>query len=140
MPAPDAHPGRVVAGDGQAGQHRPDDRAEREMERLGPLGELGQDLRAADDDLDREQDRRSDREADQRRVVALRPPGDDREAEHDDADHGRDPAMEDVRGGRVGHGREERAVHQRPIGEDERRRGRGHMRPEQQQRERRRRS
>ena len=50
------------------------------MERLRPLGQLGQDLGAADDDLDREQDRRADREPDERRVVALGPPGDDREA------------------------------------------------------------
>ena len=47
------------------------------MERLGPLGQPGQDLRAADDDLDREQDRGADRQPDQRRVVALGAPGDD---------------------------------------------------------------
>ena len=36
----------------------------------------------------------------------------------------------------VGEGREERAVHQRPVGEDQRRVGRRDVRPEQQQRER----
>ena len=103
-PAPvagrDVDPGGVVAGDGQAGEHRPDDRTEREVERLRPLGQPGQDLRAADDDLDREQDRRADRQADERRVVALGPPGHDREGRDDQPDDRGDPAMEDVGGGR----------------------------------------
>ena len=67
------------------------------MERDRPVGELGQDLRATDDDLDREQHRGPDREAQQRRVVALCPPGHDRQGEHDETDDARDPAMQDVR-------------------------------------------
>ena len=46
-----------------------------------------------------------------------------------------DPAVEDHRRGRVGQRRHERAAHQRPVGEDERRRGGGDVRPEQQERE-----
>ena len=99
-PVGDGRPGRVVARDGQAGQHRPDDRAEREVERLGPLGELGQDLQPADDDLDREQDRRP-------RPRAGRVVGWSRcvrqattaMADDDQPDDRRDPAMQDV--GRV---------------------------------------
>ncbi len=54
-------------------------------------------------------------------------------AEDDQADDSGDPAMEHVRGGDVRDRREQRAAHQRPVGEDEGRFGRGDVRPEQQQ-------
>ena len=134
-PRPDVDPRGVVAGDGQPGQGRPDHRTERQVERLGPLGQPGQDLRTADDDLDREQDRRADRQPDQRRVVTLGAPGDDGQRRDDDRDERGDPAMEGVGGGHVGDRRDERPVHQGPVGEDQGRGGRGHLRAEQQQRE-----
>ena len=55
-------------------------------------------------------------------------------------DHHRDPAVQDVGAGQLGEGREGRPAHQRPVAKDQRRgdaAGR-HVRPEHQQRERRR--
>ena len=69
--------------------------------------------------------------------VPLRAPGDDRDREHDQPDDHRDPAMQDVRRGRIGHGRQQRPAHERPVREDERGIRRGHMRAEEQQGERR---
>ena len=107
------------------------------MQRLGPLGKTGQDLQTTDHDLDREQDRRADRQTDDRRVLALRPPGDDGDGDDDGTDDRGDPAMQDVGGHRVGERREQRPAHERPVRVDEGGVGRGHVRPEQQERERR---
>ena len=46
------------------------------------------------------------REPDERRVVPLGPPGDDRDRDDDEPDERRDPAMQDVRRGQVGDRRE----------------------------------
>ena len=62
------------------------------MERLRPLGQPGQDLESADDDLDREQAGRAQRQPDERRMVALRPPGDDRERRRRSARRRRRPS------------------------------------------------
>ncbi len=105
------------------------------MQRLRPFVESGQDLGATDRDLDREQDSRTDGQADERRVVALGPPRHHRQDHDEEPDQCRHPAMEDVRGGHIGQRRQERAVHQRPVREDECRRRGGHLRSEQQQRE-----
>ena len=70
-------------------------------------------------------------------MVALGPPGDDRDGDDDGTDDRGDPAMQDVGGHRVGERREERPAHERPVRVDEGRVGRGHVRSEQQQRERR---
>ena len=129
--------GRVVAGHGQPDEHREDHRAQREVKGLRPCGERGDDLQPADRDLDRIERRGPERKADERRVVPLRPPGDDGERGDDHTHDRRDPAVEHMRRGQLGQGRDERPVHQRPVGEDQRRVGRGHVRPEQQQRERR---
>src|SRR5258708_3289480 len=59
-PGANVAPRGVVARDGQPGRGRPDHGPEREGERRGPLGHPGQALPPADDDLDREQDRRAD--------------------------------------------------------------------------------
>ena len=80
---------------------RPDDRAERQVERLGPRRQPGQDLRAADDDLDREERRR-------RPTASRTSVGRSRwvrqattaTRQDDQPDDGRDPAMQDVGGGR----------------------------------------
>ena len=116
----------VVAGDGEAGQQRPDDRAEREVERLRPLVEPGQDLEPADQRPGPGTGSpTADGQPDERRVVALGPPGDDRGRRPRSARR-RPPtqrwstcaAAVDGRSS----GRDERAVHQRPVGEHERRR------------------
>ena len=57
------------------------------MQRLGPRGQRGQDLGAADHDLDEVQRGRptaTARTSD--RMVALGAPGDDRDRDHDEAD------------------------------------------------------
>ena len=89
------------------------------MQRLGPLGHAGQDLRAADQDLEPEQDGRADRQPDERPPVALGAPGDDGDGQDDQPDDGGDPAVQDVGAGHVGHRRDQRAAHQRPVGEDQ---------------------
>ncbi len=126
----------VEAGDGQADEQREDHRAEPQVERLRPAGQPGQDLQSTDDDLDRVQHGRGDRGAGDRGSIAPGPPGDDREHGHDQPDDGGDPPMEDVRRRGLGEVREERAAHQRPVGEHQRGVRRGDAGAEEQQRER----
>ena len=73
-------PGRVVAGDGQADQRRPDDRAEREVERPGSSRRAGSGP-AAPPMTTWIANRTAVPTARRTsvRVVALRPPGDDRD-------------------------------------------------------------
>jgi hypothetical protein len=106
------------------------------MERLRPLRQPGQDLRAADRDLDREEDRRPNGQPDERRMIPLGSPGHDRQDGDDDSDDGRDPAVQDVRGRRISDGGQQRTVHQRPVREDECGRRGGHVRTEEEQGER----
>ncbi len=127
-------PGGEVGHDGQPEQGRPDACPKGDVEGLAPARQLGQDLQPADDHLDRQQDGRQHGQPDDRRVVALGPPGGHSDRHDDHPDDGRDVAVKDLGGGRVGDRREERAAHQRPVREDERRVGRGRdVRAEQEQ-------
>ncbi len=83
--------------------------------------------------LDGVQGCRPDREPDERRAVALRPPRYQREQPHDHPDDRGHPAVERVRRRQLVEGRGERPVHQRPVREDQRRIGRRDLGPEQQQ-------
>jgi hypothetical protein len=90
-------PRGVEARHGQPDDHREDDRGEGEVQGLGPSVELGQDLEAADDHLDRVEHGDPDGQPDEAPSIALGPPGEDRQDGDEDADERRDPAMEDVR-------------------------------------------
>ena len=115
---PSRRPGGVVAHRHQTRHVRPDQRPEREVERLAPTGETGQDLYTTDDRLDREEQACRQREPENDGTLALRPPRRGRNDKDDEPDDDRDPAMEDVGARRIGHRREERAVHERPVAED----------------------
>ena len=131
-------PGRVVARDGQPDQHREDDRAEGQVERLRPAGQARSGPAAR-------RRRPGSRTGRPPRAPAGRWSGRSRWVRHattrerhdHEPDDGGHPAMEDVRRGGLGERRDERPAHQRPVREDQRRVGRGHLRAEQQQRERR---
>ena len=99
-------------------------------------GQVGQDLEPADDRLDREEDRRDEREPDDRPVrrAASASAATTTAATISPTTIAtqRWRTWADVA---VAQRREERPVHQRPVREDVPLRGRGHLRPEQEQRE-----
>ncbi len=108
------------------------------MERLGPRGEPGPDLEGAHDRLEWV-DHSCDRDQTEERRIdptrAATPPRDHPGPGERHPDHDADVAVErvgegEVRGadGHVPERRDERATHERPVREDERRGGSGHVR------------
>ena len=67
------------------------------MQRLGPAGQVGQDLGTADDRLDRKEDGRDQRQPEDRPVRSLCPPRGEGHSRHDQADNDRNPAVKHVR-------------------------------------------
>ena len=127
--------GGVEAGHRETDQHREDHRTEGQVQRLGPRRQPSQDLQAADRDLDREQRGRGDRQPHERglvRCVRHATTATAATIAPTTAATQRCSTWGDVSSVRAG----QRPVHERPIREDERPIGRGHVRPEEQQRER----
>ena len=106
--------------------------SERDVGDLGPGRELGEDLRPADHDLDQvERPRRGGQGRERSRLPAATSA--DHEPGHEQADGHRGPAVEHVGQDALVEDREEAAVHERPVVEDERGPGGGDVGAEQHQ-------
>ncbi len=117
-------PGLVVRRGGERDGQPPQRGAQRHVQRLRPVGEPGEDLHAADDHLDRVDDRHRHGEPDDRGTRALGAPRCERRDPHHDEHEPRHVPVQQVRLVQradewigVGPDRDHCAVHERPVRE-----------------------